>query len=419
MKKFLLNYFKLLKNSIFPFYKNTDIQNLFKALEINEPKDKEVAMFVGGCVRNFLSSKPIDDIDIATIFSPDQLTNKLKDTNFKVIDTGLEHGSVTIISSKGKYEITTLRKDIKPDGRHTEIEIIDDWKEDSNRRDFTINAIYLNKKGKVYDPQQGVQDLKNKIVKFIGDPESRIEEDFLRILRYVRFSIQYETVIEKSSLQAIKLKINGIKNLSKERILNELFKMIKLKNFHKIFYNKDLLAIFRLIFPELKYANRLKDYHLIEKYIKKSNNLMIGILLLDETSEYEYFLHKYKLTNKLSDNMNILNNGYKNLVENKNFFKNNIKNNLFFYGKENIKTLFIINLLNKKKITNQEIEFINKIEKISIPEFPFSGKSLIKIGIKEGKKIGIILKEAEKYWLNNNFEISNKDLETIIRKYNT
>ena len=119
--------------------------------------------------------------------------------------------------NENKFELTTLRKDIKTDGRHAEIKTIDDWKEDSKRRDFTINAIYLSKKGKIFDPQQGVNDLKNNIVKFIGDPQTRIEEDFLRIIRFLRFSIQYKSSIENSTVQAIKLNLNGIKKLFKRK----------------------------------------------------------------------------------------------------------------------------------------------------------------------------------------------------------
>ena len=135
----------------------------------------------------------------------------MQHSNFKVINTGLDHGSVTVVLDATKFELTTLRKDIKTDGRHAKIETIDDWKEDSKRRDFTINAIYLNKRGKLFDPQQGINDLNNNIVKFIGDPQTRIEEDFLRILRFLRFSIQYNSSVELSTIQALKLKLNGIK----------------------------------------------------------------------------------------------------------------------------------------------------------------------------------------------------------------
>ena len=226
MKKFIENFTNTLTKIFFPFYKSNDIKLLFKCLEVDKKSNEEVAMFVGGCVRNYIQSKPIDDIDIATIFTPQQLKEKLKNSQFKVIETGLEHGSVTVVSKNYKFELTSLRKDLKTDGRHAEIEIIDNWQEDSKRRDFTMNAIYLSKKGKIFDPQQGVNDLKNNIVKFIGDPQTRIEEDFLRIIRFLRFSTQYSTEIETTTINAIKLNLSGIKNLSKERILSELLKII-------------------------------------------------------------------------------------------------------------------------------------------------------------------------------------------------
>ena len=231
MKKFFKNTYHLLNKIFFPFYKNKDIKNLFKYLEQNELLEKEVAMFVGGCVRNFLNSKPIVDIDIATIFTPSKIKEKLKNTNFKVIDTGIDHGSVTVNFNGKKFELTTLREDVKTDGRYAEVKLINSWEEDSKRRDFTINAIYLNKKGKIFDPQQGVNDLRNGVVKFIGDPQTRIQEDFLRIIRFVRFSIQYSSPIEQSTVNAVKLNLNGIKKLSKERVLSEIFKILKLPNF--------------------------------------------------------------------------------------------------------------------------------------------------------------------------------------------
>ena len=213
-------------------------------MEQGKESDKEVAMFVGGCVRNYLQSNKINDIDIATILTPLQIKNKLNSSKFRVIDTGIDHGTVTVEINNKKFELTTLRQDLKTDGRHAEIKTIDDWQEDSKRRDFTMNAIYLTKKGKIFDPQLGVNDLKNNIVKFIGDPQTRIKEDFLRIIRFIRFSIQYNSKIENSTIQAIKLNLNGIKKLSKERILIELFKILKLKNFSSIEQNKELLKIF-------------------------------------------------------------------------------------------------------------------------------------------------------------------------------
>ena len=186
-----LNFLKKLKRTFFPFYKNEDLKFIFKKLQDGVPKEKVAARFVGGCVRKHLSNEKIDDIDIATILTTDQIKEKFKDTNLKVIDTGVKHGTVTIVSENHKVELTTLRKDIKTDGRHAEVEYTDNWQQDSERRDFTINAIYMDINGKLYDPQMGTVDLKNKNIKFIGDPQKRIEEDYLRIVRFVRFKVMY------------------------------------------------------------------------------------------------------------------------------------------------------------------------------------------------------------------------------------
>ena len=416
MKKFIENLFPKISRYFFPFYNSKDLKLLFKNLEDGEPKGKEVAMFVGGCVRNHLLSKKIDDIDIATIFTPNQIKKKLQNSNFKIIDTGLEHGSVTIISKEKKFELTTLRKDIKTDGRHAEIETINSWREDSKRRDFTINAIYLSKKGKIFDPQQGIDDLKNNIIKFIGDPQTRIDEDFLRIIRFLRFSIQYNSSIEYSTVQAIKLKLNGLKNLSKERILSELLKIFKLENFYKILNKKEILEIFNLIFPEFKNINRLKNFKFIKNYIKNSEILILSILLVDSQNNHEYFSHKYKVSNKILNEINFIGKQFKEMKNNREFFKKKLKENLYNLGIKNIEILFCLYLLDKKKIALNEISFFKKIKKISIPKFPFDGKFLINKGIQEGKKIGIILDEAEKTWVENNFNLSTKDFETIVKK---
>ena len=173
-------FFENLKHTFFPFYKTEEVKKLFKILNKDQPKNRKVAMFVGGCVRKHISKSKIDDIDIATIFTPEELKDKFKDTDFKFVETGVDHGSVTVIHNNVKFELTTLRKDQNTDGRHADVTFIDDWKIDSERRDFTINAIYLDEKGKIFDPQLGKKDLENKIIKFIGDPEKRIQEDFFK-----------------------------------------------------------------------------------------------------------------------------------------------------------------------------------------------------------------------------------------------
>ena len=168
MPNLSFNFLKNIKTFIFPFYKKKDLRFIFKKLQDGIQGDKVAARFVGGCVRKHLSNEQIDDIDVATILTTDQIKEKFKDTNLKVIDSGIKHGTVTIVSENHKVELTTLRKDIKTDGRHAEVEYTDNWKQDSERRDFTINAIYMDIKGKLYDPQMGTVDLKNKNIFILG-----------------------------------------------------------------------------------------------------------------------------------------------------------------------------------------------------------------------------------------------------------
>ena len=202
-----INLINKIKRNLFPFYKNKELKFVFNKIQEGFSDDVVTARFVGGCVRKYLTNDKIDDIDIATILSVNEIKEKFKDTNFKIVETGIKHGTVTLVTDKFKLELTTLRKDIKTDGRHAEVEYIDNWQLDSERRDFTINAIYLDIKGNIFDPQIGVADLKNNNVKFIGDPQKRIEEDYLRIIRFLRFKIMYDSKVEPTTNNAIKQKI--------------------------------------------------------------------------------------------------------------------------------------------------------------------------------------------------------------------
>ena len=253
------NFINKIKRNLFPFYKNKELKFVFHKLQEGFSSDIVTARFVGGCVRKHLSYDQIDDIDIATILSTEQIKEKFKDTNFKVVETGIKYGTVTLVSKNYKLELTSLRKDIKTDGRHAEVEYIDDWQLDSERRDFTINAIYLDINGNIFDPQMGSVDLKNNNIKFIGDPQKRIEEDYLRIIRFIRFKIMYNSKVEPTTNDAIKQNLNGIKKISKERILIELYKILDLNNFINLTESVELREIFSLIFPEFENLKRLRS----------------------------------------------------------------------------------------------------------------------------------------------------------------
>ena len=410
------NLIQKIKRTFFPFYKNKDLKFIFKRLQDGSPKDKVTARFVGGCVRKYLLNEKIDDIDVATILTTDQIKEKFKDTNLKIIDTGIKHGTVTIISNSYKVELTTLRKDIKTDGRHAEIEYTDDWRQDSERRDFTINSIYLDINGKIFDPQMGKDDLKNNNVKFIGDPQKRIEEDYLRIIRFIRFKIMYDVKVEPHSSDSIKQNLDGIKRISKERILIELLKILDLKNFFNINQSSSLREIFLMIFPEFLYLNRLERLKQIYDKSALTRDILLGILLIDDKDNHEYFLHKYNVSSKLKETLQKYSKNLKKIKNDKNFFEKDLIKNLYLNGRKQLMALNLINYSTNSKIKlDNYSENFRKILKTKVPLFPINGEFLKKRGMKEGQSLGNVLKSLEKEWVDNNFKISNEKIEEIIK----
>ena len=418
MFKISFNFLRKIKKYLFPFYKNKELIFVFKKIQENFPSEKVAARFVGGCVRKYLTNENIDDIDVATILSTKEIKEKFKNTNFQVIETGIEHGTITLVSKKLKIELTTLRKDKETDGRHAEVEFIDDWKLDSERRDFTINAIYLDINGKIYDPQMGTVDLKNKNVKFIGDPFKRIEEDYLRIIRFIRFKVMYNNKVEQTTNDAIKQNLDGIKKISKERILIELYKILDTKNFIYINENIFLKEIFTLIFPEFENLKRLERLTQICDNIQLNKDLLLSVLLIDEKNNHEYFSHKYNISNDLKETLNLCAKNYKLISEDKDFLNKDLEKNIYYNGKKHLINLNIVNfVINSKYKLKDFLQNLKKILKSKTHFFPFDGNYLIDKGMKEGVTIGKVLKKLEEEWIRNNFKISDDEIKSIIKAH--
>lgn len=191
-------------------------------------KENFQARIVGGFVRNFLQQIHVFDVDIATTAKPEEIVKIFQDKKLNL--KGIEHGTVCFYENGYSIEITTLRKDIKCDGRHAMVEFGSDFLEDANRRDFTINAIYMDKDCKIYDYHNGVFDLKAKRIKFIGNPSIRIQEDYLRILRYLRFSAYMSAEVDTQYVNDIQKNLHGLQHLSHERIRLELEKISQQNN---------------------------------------------------------------------------------------------------------------------------------------------------------------------------------------------
>ena len=394
---------------------NRGVNKIFGA--INNYNETSEIRYVGGCVRKILNDEKTDDIDLATNLTPDQVKQCLDKNQIKFFETGIEHGTITAVIDDQNFEITTLRKDVKTDGRHAVVEYTTNWKEDSLRRDFSINSIYSDLDGNLYDPNSGHKDLNVGIIKFIGDPETRIKEDYLRIIRYLRFYTEYSKIDhEINIIKIIKKNIEGLGKISKERQFNELKKILKLDNFLKLFNNKTSCELFSLIFPQLKNFKKLSKLSKPqEKILKnKSLNFVISFLVIDETDNSDYFVYKYNLPNELKDKINFLKNNSLNKDSNKIFNKKDLQKIFYYEGKSSTMDLIDFNLLyfkQSKKLSELKTYF----EKLDKPEFPIKAQLLINdYGLKEGRELGQKLKNLEMKWIENNFNLSKKDMEKVL-----
>ena len=217
------------------------------------------ARFVGGAVRDFLLDEHPDDLDLATTHQPDEVFRRLEAAGIKAIPTGIDHGTITAISSGTIVEVTTLRADVSTDGRRATVAFTDDWQQDAGRRDFTINALYADPySGELFDYFGGLEDLQTRTVRFIGDPLQRIAEDHLRILRYFRFHARYgHGDADAEALEACTRRANDLMALSRERIADELLKLLALEDPTPTVRLMHDRRIFEPVVPEIGQVERL------------------------------------------------------------------------------------------------------------------------------------------------------------------
>ncbi len=405
------------KDSFKKLSSSKEIRELFKSFN-SYSKDAELR-FVGGSVRKLIINEKVDDIDLSTNLRPENVLEILKKNNISFHETGIEHGTITAIINNISFEITSLRKDIKTDGRHAQVEYTNNWLEDASRRDFTINAIYSDIDGNLFDPFNGKKDLNEGVIRFIGDPYTRIKEDYLRILRYIRFFLGYSsTQHDKNIIKIIKQSLIGLKNVSKNRQLQELKKIIASENFNKINSDKILKEIFLLIFPELKFINRIYKLDNLSNEIlkKKSFGFVLSLFIIDKSEDSEYFVYKYNLSNKEKDKISLLNSIFSEEPKKDFFTKENLTKILFKNGKQNLIDILDYKILTAKKNKNNIIDLKKYFIDFKIPVMPIKAKDLIEnFDLSEGRLLGLILREIEDQWLNNNFKISNNQIEEIVK----
>ena len=266
--------------------------------------DEGLTRYVGGAVRDELLGLPVNDVDLATRIPPDEVICRLEKAKIKAVPTGIEHGTVTAVSDGHAFEVTTLRRDVSTDGRRATVAFTDDWKEDAARRDFTINALFADPlTGELFDYFGGLADLEERHIRFIGDPLQRIAEDHLRILRFFRFHARFDAgEPDAPALHACTARANDLMALSRERIADELLKLLGLRNPSgtvKIMLDR---AILKPVLPEIA-ADRLGSLQALiaaerDAGIAADPLRRLAALLPRETAVAEDIAGRLRLSNK-------------------------------------------------------------------------------------------------------------------------
>ena len=409
-----LNY---ISHSVVNLTKQTPANKIFEAL--NTYSDSSEVRYVGGCIRKIIKKEVVDDIDLSRNLKPCEVCDALKKKNINFYETGLEHGTITAIIDEYKYEITSLRKDVTTDGRHANVEFSLDWKEDAARRDFSINSVYSDKEGNLFDPYDGKKDLENGIINFIGNAEDRIKEDYLRILRYIRFFLNYSNQSHNPEIiKIIKRNIEGVSKISSERLIDELKKLTKSSAFIKIFKDEIGLKLLEIIFPQLKNLQNLKklNSYAFKNLPKIDFIFLLSLMIVDGSDNVDYFIYKFNISKKDQKRLKIIDFFYKENASIKNFTEKNFNEIFYFNGRQAVIDIINFKLFTSKTVEKKLLKLAELYKDKIIPTLPIGANVLMsKYKIPEGKLLGIKLKLIEETWVKNGFQISEKQIQKIIK----
>lgn len=398
-----------------------DVKRIFSLL------DGKVRL-VGGCVRDIVLGKDVQDIDAATVFLPEDVIRRLSAHDIKVIPTGLEHGTITAVVANHVIEITTLRRDVECYGRHAEVVFTDNWEEDAARRDFTINAMSCSLDGKIYDYYGGLQDLNTGCVRFVGDANERCKEDVLRILRFFRFYAFYgKGGIDKHGLDACERYVERLSILSGERVQKEMLTLLGADRLVEAFQAMyDIGALQALFGQEVDIAilSHMTD---AEQELGVPPYALLRLAALLRSSGFgeddvRNIAQSWRLSNKdkavllylISEPLDVLDNISSDLEMKR----------LVRKWREKTKFFVLLRWSEVLKFTQDDIPpnvktykaLLTLMHSWDVPQFPLSGKDLIVAGYVPGKRLGELLSGAEKWWEDNEYNPSKEELIDWVKR---
>ena len=361
------------------------ITTALKTLDKLFTKNKYEIRIVGGAVRDVALGKEPKDIDLATDATPTEMQKMFDGANIRHKPTGIEHGTITAILDGEDFEITTLRSDTNTDGRHAEVEFVRSWEEDAKRRDLTYNAMSMDFNGKVYDYNGGMDDLQNKVSKFVGDPEERIKEDYLRILRYFRFQGRLTNPKwDAKIITAIKDNSNGLSKVSVERIWQEMGKILSGNNVSDILKYMEKTGVTKSIRLQARNTNNVQD--------NQDAIISLARIVDNDSIAKTWKLSKDEHTTLLT------------LVKNKDkTLTQKSAEDLLVDGKNK-------DILSKLAELQGNKELVKYIQTFQMPTFPINGNDLMVLGISRGPEMGQVLQSLKTKWKQSNFTATKDEL---------
>lgn len=387
----------------------TAIKMVFSLFEY----DGDLVRVVGGAPRDHMLGRKVRDIDLASPLLPEEIIKRAENANITVIPTGVAFGTVTLIVNEIPFEITTLRRDVQTDGRHAIVKFGTDWRKDAERRDFTINALYISPDGKLHDPLgQAINDLRERRLRFIGAADQRICEDYLRTLRFYRFAAELSiSDLDKEALSATSRNRAGLRQLSSERIGSEMIKLLGADDpltALRAMYRYGLLTDILKTVPKLETLNKLlESENTLSHQLEPIERL--AALALWQRADAARLSARFRLSNKQQHHLKTLSHAFSFPA-----FSDQ-QSMLKWLYKEGAQTFIALLMLASAfkggAATYDELQaMINWTSKKTFPPFPISGKVLLNAGMTPGPEIGKLLKKLEDEWLESDMSLTEKEL---------
>lgn len=387
--------------------RTSHIVKLFNAVE----EHGGIIRFVGGAVRDTIAGLDKFNLDLATDLSPDELVEACQNHGLKTIPIGLKLGTIGVVIDNQILEVSSLRRRIQTSGRQAEYEYTDDWSADASRRDLTINAVYADLDGNIFDYYDGIHDLENGIIRFIGDPEERIQEDYLRIMRFFRFySLFGKGEPDQESLAACVKYKNKLRTIAIERVRDELFKLLvtpRAAQTMRLIYDNDILSFFM---PKSQHLDALQRLTKIVEDARYEGNFLRRLFVLYQPNAAfaEKIATTLRLTKKQKEDFVWW--AKIELSEENMLSESDRLRFVYRYGKQ----FCIDKILLTVSIHNLSIpllkDVLHEIEGYVVPIFPVRGRDLVNLGIDDSRKIGQMLSVLEQHWMDSNFTLTRNEL---------